>query len=390
MYLKIFFPFLMLLVFQIFSYFTYGFFTYRPSYETQLFILANYVAAFLSVLIACVFFDQKIENRFVSKKFISNIILDYVFALLALLFLLRPIIVLFGIGFTYDFEYLRINYYQDESLQILAYGSMAISALTNFYLVPLLWFYILFISNSTEKRTTIIFYFILLMLVLFNLSYGGRFNIYFSLIVIFIRNILLGGGVFTFIKKYILLISSLVFVSFIMMLVRTNQQVQSSLKDWFALIEYHILPTFILSQKIDDKILQVDGFPSRVILQSINAPFLFINGGRGDSIPYIYYPKLMSDFTLYSDLTNNYYNAYSTLFAYFFVDYGWFSPIFFCIFVFYIFFVSLFLSKDLRVKYLSYFAFMLYISLFQAPIFSPGAITLLVVFPLLYFVFKKR
>ncbi|SDC48743.1 oligosaccharide repeat unit polymerase [Acinetobacter kookii] len=386
MYLKLFTPFLFLIFLQIFCFLLYRGFTYIPSSGSEFFLILIYFSSFFIIIYLSIVFEKKANHviSFSSKRFF-----DYSMLFISLFFLVRPTIVLFGIGFENGFEYLRINYYEDDSIQRLAYGSNIINALTNFYIVPSLWFYLIYVSNSNTKIAKFNFYFILILLILFNLSYGGRFNIYFCMLVLFIKSVLNGENFFKFIKKYFILLLVLFVSSIIMLLSRKNRSIEDLSNEFLSLFEYHILPIFIFSQKIDTKRLNPDGYPFEVIINSLIAPFLFLFGLNGDKIPYIYIPKILSEFSLYSNATNNYYNAYGTLYSYFYIDFGYFTPVFFIIFCSYIFCGSYFLKDDMRIKYIAYFSFMLYTSLFQAPIFSPGAITILILFPLLFSFLSK-
>ncbi|SDY50136.1 O-antigen polymerase [Acinetobacter kyonggiensis] len=378
---KIFLPLIILSFFQIIGFFCYDRFNYSyiQNYKVGILILFLYISLILPVLFFCII-EKKNKIKF--EKVNVNSKYNFIFMFIALVFLLKPLIVMFGVGYEMGFEYLRINYYTDDSLRTMIYGHPTIATLINFYVIPLLWAYLVFVSNAQNKSANLAFYLILFLLILFNMSYGGRFNIYFGLLILYYKTILNGGNVFNYIRKYSALILLLVFSSFWVLISRRNEDSDFFLQGFVEVLEYHLLPPFILAQSIDFSILNYDGYPFRIVVTSFLAPVSFLLGIDGKLLPYAYYPSLLSEFRLYSFSSNSWYNAFGTLFNFFFVDNGYFAPVLVFIFITYLIYSSFLISsQDKRNKYLVYVSFMLYSSLFQAPIFSPGVIFIILLFP---------
>lgn len=73
--------------------------------------------------------------------------------------------------------------------------------MTLMYITPILWFYTILLIGKKDKISVFLFYYTLFSLVLFNLSYAGRFYIYFALIVLYLKNTLEGVGFFYSLKN---------------------------------------------------------------------------------------------------------------------------------------------------------------------------------------------
>lgn len=381
MIFRIFLPLLLLILIQLFGFFFYYKFNYNFQSNNNIAILVflMYLALMVPVIFLCFMKNRtKKTNFMVADKY------NYFFIIITLIFLLRPLVLLFGIGFEFGFEYLRVNYYTDDKLRSLIYGHPIIATLINLYVVPILWAYLILISNAINKSSKFAFYFILIFLVLFNLSYGGRFNIYFALLILYYRSVIMGGGVLTFLKKYLFLISILIISSFLMLINRRNEDIGFLERGVLEVLEYHILPPFVLAQSIDLSVLNYEGFPFRTIIYSFFAPLGVIFDIDGKLLPYTYYAALLSEFRLHSFNSGSWYNAFGTFFNFFYVDSGFLAPLFIFIFITYLLFSSYLISDiDKRNKFLIYISFMLYSSLFQAPIMSPGVIFVIFIFPFL-------
>ena len=152
------------------------------------------------------------------------------------------------------------------------------------------------------------------------MSYGGRFNIYFGLLILYYKTILNGGNIFNYIRKYSALILLLVFSSFWVLISRRNEDSDFFLQGFVEVLEYHLLPPFILAQSIDFSILNYDGYPFRIVVTSFLAPVSFLLGIDGKLLPYAYYPSLLSEFRLYSFSSNSWYSAFGTLFNFFCIN----------------------------------------------------------------------
>src|SRR5690606_4470743 len=116
--------------------------------------------------------------------------------------------------------------------------------------------------------TNFVFYFILLSLVVFNLSYAGRFYIYFAFLVLFLKSLLEREKILVFLKKYSILFLGLIFSAFSMVNLRSNKNVlENDSSSILKLLEYHVMQPYFFAQKIDDYLLWDDGYPFRVIFE---------------------------------------------------------------------------------------------------------------------------
>lgn len=387
--IKIFIPVILLALFQLCGFFLYTGFNLQVKIDTQL-IIFGYYLIFIFTLISCSFIFEKNEKI---SKYECNFLIKIMFLIFSTFLILIPAIKIFIMGQVIGYDVMRVEFYSNPAIINKAFGSGMIFSISNYYLIPCLWFFLFFLTGDTGKWSAFTFYFILIVLILYNTSYGGRFNVYFSLIVLYLRNIMMGNGLYLFLKKNILLLFVLLSSSFIVFFNRNTEGASSNEHGLMSLLEYHLLPPYILAEKMDSNLIIMGNpemFPFKDFYYVFFAPFKYILGLPVTDIPSFRYQILFNDFTLTSNVTGLYYNAYSTLFPYFYEQYGLLS--FFMIFVYFFIFFSLsFLigNHDVRVKYLAFFSFSLYISLFQSLIFSPGFLSVLIFVPL-YYCFKDR
>lgn len=393
MYIKIFFPFLILLLIQLLGFFFYEGFSFSPSYLTKIVVILTYVISITTILFFCIInknFKGKLNINYEDK---TNRFFSILFFLVTILFINKPTITLYFLGQELGFDYIRDKFFSLEALRASVFGSATIAAMTLMYITPILWFYTILLIGKKDKISVFLFYYTLFSLVLFNLSYAGRFYIYFALIVLYLKNTLEGGGVLLFFKKYILLVSLFIFSSFFILNVRTNSDYVAQNNDnqaLFSMIEYHLMQPFFWAQKVDTGTFSGDTYPFKLIIESVFFPLFYLAGKGFSDISYGYYANEFGAFTLYSIKTGSSYNAFATLYAYLYSDFGVFTPFFSSFFIMWIFFLSKIIKDvNIRLKYLSFFCLMLYFSLFQAPIFSPGSLLILLILPfVLKFKFK--
>ena len=378
MYLKLFLPLIILALIQMLGMLLYDGFSYFLNDETFFVVFLSYFFFICSIFFICYFSDgnkKKLPQNNENFNF-----KDFIVFISTIFFIVKPSIMLFTIGNEFGYDYVRANYFSDNSFKELIFGNLTISLLTQIYVVPFLWFYVFLLMGSENKYKKTLFYFVLLSLVSFNLAYAGRFYIYFALIALYLKNIIDGNNFVFFVKKYLLFSITLIFLALLMANLRVREDgVATGNKDFLMLLEYHLLPPYFLGQKIDEGNLILLGYPFRTLIEGIFAPILPLFDILVQNIPQLKYPSNFDNPTLYSKYTDSYYNAFSTFFAYIYADFGYFTPIVSFIFVSYLFFTSFFIKNQiLRIKYIGYLCLMFYFSLFQATIFSSG--TLLVVF----------
>src|SRR5690606_3330777 len=150
----------------------------------------------------------------------------------------------------------------------------------NYYLVPFLWFYALFISDRKDRFSIFLFYFIVILLSIYNASYAGRFFIYYALIAIYMRYLILGisfkGVLF---KGLFFILSSFFLSTFIV-----NSRNESSVIDYKGMLEslynYHVGSVFFLAQKIEtvQPLVNNELHLFRIISEGLFSPILYILG----------------------------------------------------------------------------------------------------------------
>lgn len=391
MYLKLFSPVLFLLIFQLIAFFFYNGFLYAASDYAVLMVSLTYISAIFAIFCFCFcssFIEKKNE---IVLTHVKNRKVEIFFLILTIIFIVKPTFIMFMLGLDYGFDYVRQNYFSTDIIKSLAFGNMTIAVLTNLYLVQFLWFYIFLIIGSNDKFTNFVFYFILLSLVVFNLSYAGRFYIYFAFLVLFLKSLLEREKILVFLKKYSILFLGLIFSAFSMVNLRSNKNVlENDSSSILKLLEYHVMQPYFFAQKIDDYLLWDDGYPFRVIFESLNAHFLYLFGVSFSETTFGYYSAAFGNPTLYSQYSFGYYNAFSTFFAYIYADSKIFTPIITFIILLYLMLSSFFIwNLEFRRKFLAYISLMLYFSLFQAPIFTPGFLLIGVFVPLYFLAVSK-
>lgn len=388
MYFKIFYPVIFLLIIQISAFYIYNGFNLEVFFYTKIIVTLCYVSCFLSILWFS-FLNRGAkyvkENDYINESKYKHIF-DVIIIVVVIAFLVKPAVILYGLADELGFEYVRNNFFSNDALRITAFGNVQIAAFSLMYVVPMTWFYIINLIGRKDRYSNFLFYFLLLALILFNLSYAGRFYIYFSLIVIYIKSILEGQNIFVFLKKYLILILSLILTSLLMLNLRnSSNEVVDIEKDILGLIEYHIMQPFFFAQKIQDGTFLSNGYPFKTYIESFLFPMYFFVGKSFSDIPYGYYSNVFGEPTLYSFKTESTYNAFATFFAYLYSDFYFLTPIFVGVTtLFFLFYSKIIYNKNIRIKYVAYFSLMLYFGLFSAPILSPGALCILFVVPLFY------
>lgn len=391
MYLKIFLPCIVLMIIQLFSFYVYDGFNTHLGLDTKLIVSLSYIfSLFAFILFICLNKRLDCKINFIEKK--GDYLFDLFVLIVTIVFINKPSIILYGLGSELGFDYVRDNFFSGENIKNIAFGSTSMSAFILMYIAPLLWFYVILLIGKKDKFRSFLFFYILFSLVLFNLSYAGRFYIYFSIIALYLKSVLEGQNLFLFLKKYLILFSFLIFLALTILSLRTNREnISNEGKDYLVLLEYHIMQPSFFGQKIEDGTLSVIGYPFKLIIESFLFPFFFIMGKSFTEISFGFYSNQFSSATLYSSYTNSSYNSFSTLFAYLYSDFYVFTPFFsFLLIMFFLFYSKIIHSYEKRLKYLLYFSLMMYFSLFQAPIFSPGCLVVLILYPFLSkFSFKK-
>src|SRR5690606_15756501 len=168
-----------------------------------------------------------------------SLLLGFFFFFMTCFFIIKPSISLITLGSQLGFDYIRDNFFVNASLRSLVFGSNNIAYLAQNYIVPLLWFYSIYLIGSKNKFNIFLFYFIVISLVVFNLAYAGRFYIYFALIIFYLKNVLEGKGFINFLKKYTPFGVVAFFVSLVILSLRRNEdELATNSNEFMKLLEY--------------------------------------------------------------------------------------------------------------------------------------------------------
>lgn len=394
MKLKLFIPVILLAIIQLVAFFYYSGFSFIPDIFSKYLVSSFYIFFIFSILFFCFFSKEKNKKNFLEKNQELKINrMDLLVLFFCILLIVKPTIIMLIMGNTLGFDYVRSNFFSSDIIRGKAFGNMTLAILVQNYFVPFLWFYtVMMINHENSKKREFIFYLFLFSLILFNLSYAGRFYIYFSIIALYIKSIIQQGSLFTFFRKYLAISSMLIFLSFFILELRKGEEqiAQDQPNTLLMLLEYHILQPFFFSQKVYNGEIYHDGYPFRTLIEGVFAPIFYFLGTDLKELQQGQYPIIFSNFTLYSNYSDSYYNAFATFFPYFYSDYGVLAPIFLFFIMIYILFSSNLISgRDIRIKFLGFIALMLYFSLFQSMILSYGCLIIIFLFPVVNYIWTK-
>lgn len=374
-YLLILLPVFTLALIQVLAFHLYDGFIYESSFKTKLSITITYLV-FIFLLPFIVFFGSNANAVHYSKVNNLGATLVVLAIVFAIYFLLKPaislILMIFG---GVDIAMLREGFFHDQELRSHLFGSGFKAAVVEAYVVPFIWVVVFFLVNERSKWFSAAFYILCAILIIYGLSAGGRFAIYFSMLAIYIRYLVIYGRITP------RLVFSILVMFALGVLIGLGRGIEGLL---YSLFEYHIMQPFLLDQRLNHDFMQIYSvdIPFYALLTNLFFPFYYVVNGS-ENMPIFQVGMYFSDFTLFSDVTDRSYNAYHTMFAFFYYDVGLYAPLLVVVFMFLLFlFMSLIRSGYLRIKYLSFLVFVLFLGLFQGGPFNPVYMTVIFGFPL--------
>ncbi len=371
---KIYLPLVFLITIQMWGYFLYDGFEIYEAISTKLLIIGCYLSLFFSIIITlCI----KRNNLFtIEKIYVTRwvVVVAVIFSIATLVLVLLPTIKLISFINIIGYDSIRDLFFSNTDFQFGLFYHRYIALFVLSYYMPIAWFFIIWLAQYDDKNMNALFWFNSVVLVAFSISIAGRFSIYYLIIVLYYKAILRGGK-YKDLFYFFVGVVFLVVISFVVL--KFRNVVSPGLVDYRSffdeheinsVIEYNILSPFFLSQKITENF----GY-----LSFLQVPFATTFSGLlfaflGTDSPLIAVGEYLNIFTLYSKYTSNDYNAFSTVFAYFIMDFGFLAP-FFCLF----FFVLL---LNIHLIFPVYYvgAFRLYVilqiffSLYSSKVTSPG------------------
>lgn len=389
MYVKIFIPVICFLLLQLTGYTFFNQYYLETTLKTDILIYLNYLSL---ILIIFLFLLSNKANNSVEIKEGNNRVNIIVF-LSVLFFLIRPTIVLIGMNIELGADQVRYSIYNSDGVYTQIYGIGILGTFANYYLVPFLWFYCIWLCDKNDRFSKFLFYFIVLILSIYNASYAGRIFIYYAILAIYLRYVLLGLSVGKIFVKYIFILATAIISSNFILKNRNNSNDIGSSDVVQGLIDYHVGGVFFLAQKMQTipQLLSGDYYLFRTIYEGLFSPFYFLIGKPLGDLTYLYQVgQVLSVPTLYDLENNDYFNAFATLFYYFILDYGVFSPIFVFVIIGWILFTAKVIKdKNQRVKYIAFISLVLYFSLFTGVLFMPGYLLVIFSIPVILFIKSK-
>lgn len=356
------------------------------SLTNSIYFSALYISLIFGILFNQFFFFRGINSYIgfnarktrenVSKYFLSLSLL------IIFLFLTLPSVNLIMHFWQEPAEAIRylVNYGTDDFVNdIYFFGSFGM-LISKYYVISFFWFFLIYILFSGKfKYRSLILFFMVLNVFLLSISTFSRTPIYFLLIIISIYFLTASDKRRFSIKVISLPLLALIF-SGIMQSFRNDSDYAFN-ESILSIIDYHIiaphiLNAFIISNDLAENFTFLPGYNT---FTSAFAPFYFILGIPYTEVPilqlwsYVNYPLILDADTGEAS------NAFVTLFASFYLDYGYFAP--FAVFTYIIligFFIRTFNIKTRAILYI-WFNFSLYISLFQADILSIFSSTLILI-----------
>mgnify|MGYP007082583778 CR=1 FL=1 len=374
-YLLILLPVFTLALIQVLAFHLYDGFIYESSFKTKLSITITYLVFILS-LPFFVFLGSNIDTAHYSKINNLGATLVVLAIIFAMYFLLKPaislILMIFG---GVDVAVLRENFFHDQGLRSNLFGSGFMAAFVGAFVVPFIWVVVFFLVNERSKWFSAAFYILCAILIIYGVSAGGRFAIYFSMLAIYVRYLVIYGRITP------RLVFSILVMFALGVLIGLGRGIEGLL---YSLFEYHIIQPFLLDQRLNHDFMQVYSvdIPFYAFLTNLFFPFYYVVNGS-ENMPVFQVGMYFSDFTLYSHLIGKNYNAYHTMFVFFYYDVGLYAPLLVIVFMFLLFFfMKMIRSGYLRIKYLSFLVFVLFHGLFQGGPFNPVYMAVIVGFPL--------
>lgn len=383
---SLFIPVIFICFFQAISLFLFDWFEPKAQYVDKLFVLFLYLSVVLSILCCSYLYDKwnLLDKEPISIGLNNGYILSLV---LILSFIFVFITVKINIyAYVVGFDRIRDEFFLNQEFRASLFGGMFFDWVFNIFLIPFSWLFVIYLGYTTEYKKW--FYGLLLIISLYNISIAGRFSIYYAFNILVIRFTYFNGFKFKFLIKLIMLVLIIVLLSSLILTLRDDNI--SFTESINSLIDYHIIPPFFLINKMQEGF----GYPSfsNIPFYTVFSSFLLsimklIGAYQGD-VPYYYFATYLNDFTLYSELTKSDYNAFSTVFPFFIVEYSFLAPLFVFLFFSILFLSCIFVEYKYRKVYITFLILYVYFSFFKYEIASPG-FQFFVVFILLYSLTKR-
>lgn len=371
---KIYLPLVFLIIIQMCGYFLYDGFRIYETMLTKLLVVGCYLSLVLSIIITLYI---KGNNLFtVEKADVTRwiIIIAIAFSTTTLVLVLLPTLKLISFINIIGYDSIRDTFFSNTDFQFGLFYHRYIALFVLSYYMPIAWFFIIWLAQYNDKTMDVFFWFNSIVLVVFSISIAGRFSIYYLIVVLYYRAMLRGGR---YKDLFYFFIGVVFFVTISFVVLKFRNITSPDMVDGYSffdtheinsVIEYNILSPFFLSQKITENF----GY-----LSFLQVPFATTFSGLlfaflGSNSPLIAVGEYFNIFTLYSTYTNNDYNAFSTVFAYFIMDFGFLAP-FFCLFFFLLLFnIHSFFPVYCAGVFRLYIILQVFFSLYSSKITSPG------------------
>ena len=361
-------PLFFILSIQFFSLF-FDFYTPRADIYNRVLVMLNYMSVFFSI-ITYIYIANKFNVKFGDSNKIVFFKPAKIAAVLIAIIFISISFKIYGYSLIVGYENIRYEFFYNQNFRVMLFGGLIFDWMFNIFLLPFCWLFILMLS--VDKKYNFYFYLLLISLLLYSVSVGGRFSIYYAVIVLFFRYIYFNKlNIKLLVKVIFLLLVSLVFSTYILSLRTVDFDYYDSI---MSVIEYHTLPPFFLINKMQDNFGNVDfvGVPFYSLFTSLLFSVLkMLKLFHGD-VPYYYMTAYLNDFTLVSNYTGYSYNAFATILSFFILEFGVISPVFTFVYFLFLFSLSIFIVEKYRLSFLLFVILYSFFSFFRYEIASAG------------------
>lgn len=384
--LAIFAPLIGLALIQIFC-IPFDFYSPEPSIYARLVVLSCYMA-FLSC-IATISYLYRSKYNFSYSELCFNstatILIKTVILVLSLVYLNLTFEVAKH-GALVGYEYIRYEYFYNQEFRAKLFGGIVFDWVFNIFILPVSWLIVSLLTFS--KKYNFFYWFLLIAMVVYNVSIGGRFTIYYAMIFVYFRFCYFNRVNFFLVLKIATISIVVVMVSIYIVSLRVDDFDFSSAT--LSVLEYHTSPPFFLMDKVDDDFGDIwfKNFPLYSIFSSFPLSIAKLVGLYNDQVPYYYLTTYLNDFTIVSNFTGFKYNAFSTVFVFFIMEFGVFAPFFVFFYFFVLFSLPIVVKQNYRLTVTAFIVVFVFFSLFRYEITTPGFQFLL--FIIMFLVFFKR
>lgn len=363
-------PALALPTYQLLSVISLDIFRPRPSVFAYAMAVSLYIGVIFAILMA--YFILAKHKRLLSVadiKTANNIFIKCLVLLLTILYVDLIVRINFH-ALIVGYENIRYEFFFNDEFRSSVFRSIVYDWIFNWFIEP--GTVLLAIHLGFQKKYGRYFFWILILIVFYNASFGGRFSIYTAGLLIFMRMVIVSGFNRSLFLRMSILVSITIGLASLVFYFRIDD---FNFKDnLLSIFEYHSMPPFYFMNKLDDDFGSkwfVD-VPMASIFTALPLAIIKLFKFYSGEVPYYFFTTYFNDFSLSSDLTNATYNAFATIFPFFYVEFNLASPLVVFIYFLLLFISPLIVQKNIRLTFLCFVVYNCFFSFFQYRLVDPG------------------